>query len=49
MAAFTIRDLQDQVREVRVSRKVEYMPKTQSESWRNFVQTLMLHPRLRRW
>jgi hypothetical protein len=27
-ATFTVRDLHDQVREVKVSRKVEYMPKT---------------------
>ena len=30
-AIFTIRDLHDQVREVKVARKVEYMPKTQGD------------------
>jgi len=30
-ATFTVRDLHDQVREIKVSRKLEYMPKTQGD------------------
>ena len=39
-ATFTVRDLHDQVREVKVPRKVEYMPKTQGDRTGDILRVL---------
>jgi C-terminal processing protease CtpA/Prc len=39
-ATFTVRDLHDQVREVKVSRKVEYMPKTMGDRTGDVLRVL---------
>jgi len=39
-ATFTIRDLHDQVRELKVARKVEYMPKTQGDRTGDVLRVL---------